>query len=187
MSQLKNLLYSYVYNPTNENRLDLADEYYRLEQYAAALSYYLQTAEMSPDKDMQYYSLIQCGKCFQVPGNRKHSVMTLYKHAIHLLPERPEAYYYLSKVYEWHNEWFDCYTFAHLGLEKPQVDDIYTNKLAYNGKVMILFQKALSAWWIGKGDESRDLHTEMISKYFHTMDETLLNTMLGNLRILYKQ
>lgn len=187
MSQLKNLLYSYVYNPTDENRLYLADEYYKLEQYAAALSYYLQTAEMSSDKDMQYYSLIQCGKCFQVPGNRKHSVMTLYKHAIHLLPERPEAYYYLSKVYEWHSEWFDCYTFAYLGLEKPDIDDVYSKKLGYSGKVLLTFQKALSAWWIGKGDESRELHTYIINNYFNSIDESLFNTMLGNLRILYRQ
>jgi len=186
MLELKNLLYSYVYNPTDENRLLLADKYFELEQFAAALSYYLQTAEMSPDKDMQYYSLIRCGKCFEVPGNRKHSVMTLYKHAINLLPNRPEGYYYLSKVYEWHGEWFDCYIFSNLGLSKDHIPDKYSEKLGYTEKVLLIFQKALSAWWIGKGDESRELHSYIISNYFNKIDDGLLNTMLGNLRILYR-
>jgi tetratricopeptide (TPR) repeat protein len=185
-TKLKDLLYSYVYNPTNENRLYLADEYYDNQQYAAALSYYLQVAEMSEDKDKQYYSLIRCAKCFEIPGNRKHSIMTLYKHAIHLLPDRPEAYYFLSKVYEQHAEWFDCYTFSHLGLQKNEIDDIYSKKLQYTSKVLILFQKALSAWWIGKGDESRELHAYIIKHYFNSMDNSFLDAMLGNLKVLYK-
>jgi len=187
MSQLKNLLYSYVYNPTDENRLYLADEYYKLEQYAAALSYYLQTAEMSFEKNMQYYCLIQCGKCFQVPGNRKHSVMTLYKHAINLLPNRPEAYYYLSQVYEWSNDWFDCYTMSCLGLEKEEINDSYTKKLKYSGRNYLIFQKALSAWWIGRGNESRQLHQYLINNHFNQLEDSVLTSILNNLKILYPE
>lgn len=187
MLEIKNLLYSYIYNSSNENRLALADSYYKHEQYAAALSYYLQTADQSTDKDMQYYCLIRCGKCFQVPGNRKHSIMTLYKHAINLLPNRPEAYYYLSQVYEWAGDWFDCYTISCLGLLKENIDDIYSKKLGYDGKRALIFQKALSAWWIGRGDESRELHKYLLNNCFNELEENSLNTILNNLKILYPE
>lgn len=170
MLKLKSLLYSYAYNPTTSNRLELAEEYFALQQYAAALSYYLQTAETTEDKDLQYYCLIRCAKCLEIPGNRKHSVITLYKHCIHLLPNRPEAYYYLSQNYEWYNDWFDSYTFAVLGLQCKEVNDSYAKKLTYPGNYALLFQKALAAWWIGKGQEARQLLQTLIHDYNDKLD-----------------
>lgn len=170
MLKLKNLLYAFIYNPSLENRFDLAEEYYYKQQYAAALSYYLQIAETSSNKDLQYYCLIRCGQCFEVPGNRKHSIITLYKHAINLLPNRPEAYYYLCRNYEWAGDWFDCYTNVCLGLEKSNIDDLYTKKLGYQGTYVLLFQKALSAWWIGRGQECRDIYHTLIHKYNSVLD-----------------
>ena len=64
MSQLKNLLYSYVYNPTNENRLDLADEYYRLEQYAAALSYYYRDKDLNENERVLSKTAIHQNSCW---------------------------------------------------------------------------------------------------------------------------
>ena len=72
MSRLKNLLYSYVYNPIVENMVMLAEEYYNTQQYAAALSFFLKTADSTQDKNLQYYCLIKCAKCVEIPGNRKH-------------------------------------------------------------------------------------------------------------------
>jgi tetratricopeptide (TPR) repeat protein len=171
MSRLKDLLHSYVYNPSIENRFDLAEEYFRCGQYAAALSFYLKTAETTTDKNLQYYCLIRCGICFEIPKNRKHSVLTLYKHALHLLPDRPEAYYYLSRAHELYSDWYDCYTFAHLGLQKPNISDTYSKKLKYQGTYTLLFQKAISAWHIGKGQESRKLLQQLIHEYGDELDE----------------
>lgn len=170
MSQIKDSLYAYVYNPIPENMFALAEAYYNSGQYAGALSFYLRTAEHTNNKDLQYYCLIRCGQCFNISGNRKHSVMTLYKHALHILPDRPEAYYYLSKVYEQHNDWFDCYTFACLGLEKDTVDDSFAKKLSCNNRYYLLSQKAVSAWHIGKGFEARNVLFNLIKDYHKVLD-----------------
>lgn len=170
MSRLKNLLYSYIYNPTLDNRLDLAEEYFAQQQFAAALTYYLKIAEVSKDKNLQYYCLLRCAKCVEIPGNRKHSVITLYKHAISLLPKRPEAYYLLSKAYEMYNDWFDAYLFADLGLEKQFVDDEFSKKLQYPSNYGLLFQKAVSSWHIGRGAESRELFHYLKNNFYNEMD-----------------
>lgn len=180
MSRLKSLLYAYIYNPSIDNRLNLAEEYFTIQQYAAALSFFLKTAESTEDKNLQYYCLLRCAKCFEIPGNRKHSVITLYKHAINLLPDRPEAYYYLSQTYEWYKDWFDCYTFAVLGLEKTEINDIYTKKLGYQGKYVLLFEKAMSAWWIGRGQEARKIFQVLIHEYNDKLDYSHRQSISSN-------
>lgn len=180
MSRIRDLLYSYVFNPSTDNRLELAEEYFLQKQYAAAVSYYLKTAETTDNKNIQYYCLIQCGKCFEIPANRKHSVMTLYKHAMHILPDRPEAYYYLSKIYEAHSDWYDSYTFAHLGLQKPEVNDRFTKSLGYQGKYFLIFQKAVAAWHVGKGQEARYLLQDLINNYLDKLDEVHKQSVFRN-------
>jgi len=180
MSRLKNLLYSYVYNPIVENMVMLAEEYYNTQQYAAALSFFLKTADSTQDKNLQYYCLIKCAKCVEIPGNRKHSVMTLYKHCITLLPERPEAYYYLSQLHEWYKDWFDCYLFANIGLQKDEINDEYTKKLSYPGKNGLLVQKALSAWGIGKGQEARGLFQKLLHTEYKNLDAAHKKVVANN-------
>ncbi|NDA26365.1 MAG: hypothetical protein EBZ05_05930 [Verrucomicrobia bacterium] len=165
MSKLKSILYSYTYNPSIENKLELAEEYFNQQQYAAALSYYLNTAEISEDKDLQYYCLLQCAKSIEIPGNRKISVITLYKHAINLLPTRPEAYFFLSQYYELNKDWFDSYTFANLGLQYKPINDKYSKLLKYTEEYVLIFQKAIAAWHIGRAQESRDLLQILIHNY----------------------
>lgn len=126
MSRIKDFLYSYIYNPSIDNKLLLAEEYFLQQQYAAALSFFLKIAEFTEDKNLQYYSLLKCAQCHEIPGNRKHSVLTLYRHAINILPERPEAYYFISNCYELYNDWYDSYTFANLGLQKNFILDNYS-------------------------------------------------------------
>lgn len=169
MSKVRDLLYSFIYNPTIDNRFEVAEEYFANQQYAIALTFYLKTAELSSDKNLQYYCLIRCARCFEIPGNRKHSVMTLLKHAISLLPERPEAYYYLSRLHENYKDWFDTYLMADIGTTKTKVDDIYSKKLNYPSLFGCIFQKAVGAWHIGKSKESRNL--------FHYIKDNLYNDL----------
>lgn len=170
MSKIKDLLYSFIYNPSIDNRFALAEQYYIEKQYAIALTFYLKVAEISDNKDLQYYCLIKCAKCFEIPGNRKHSVMTLYKHAINLLPDRPEAYYYLSRVYENYDDWIDAYLFAELSTTKPPKNDIYQEKLEYPSLYGPLFQKAISSWHVGRGEDSRELLHYLKTNLFSSMD-----------------
>lgn len=170
MSRIKNLLYSYIYNPTLDNRLDLAEEYFKEQQFAAALSFYLKIVEVSTNKNLQYYCLLKCARCVEIPGNRKHSVITLYKHAISLLPRRPEAYYYLSRTHESESDWFDAYLFADLGLDKEFIENEFSIKLNYPSRYGLLFQKAVASWHIGRGAESRRLFHYLKDNYYDEMD-----------------
>jgi len=181
MSTIKNLLYSFIHNPTIDNRFRLAEEYYLKQQYAIALTFYLKTAEITEDKNQQYYCLVQCAKCFEIPANRKHSIMTLYKHAIKVLPDRPEAYYYLSRLYEINNDWIDAYFFAELASLKTPVNDKYQNKLNYPAEYGPLFQKAISSWHIGRGEESRKLLKLLKTNYYEQMDQIHKNSLDNNL------
>lgn len=177
MSKIKDLLYSFVYNPNADTRLALADQYFLEQQYAVAMTFYLKAAETTDNRMVQYYSLIKSGKCMEVAGtstagvgNRKHSVMTIYKHAINEVPDRPEAYYYLSRTYELYHDWFDTYLFAKLALQKPIVDDKCSKQLNYPAKYGPLFQKAIAAWHIGRGNESRTLLEHLKNNYYNDMD-----------------
>lgn len=181
MSGIRDLLYSFVYNPSVENRFKLAEQYYLEQQFAIALTFYLKTAELTEDKNLQYYCLIQCAKCFEIPGNRKHSVMTLYKHAIKVLPDRPEAYYYLCRVYENHHDWMDAYLFAELATLKSPVNDIYEKTLKYPANYGPIFQKAICSWHIGRGDDSRKLLKLLKTNYYEQMDQIHKTSLDNNL------
>ena len=180
MSRIRDFLYSYIYNPSTNNKLLLAEEYFLQQQYAAALSFFLKTAESTDDKNLQYYCLIKCAKCLEIPGNRKHSVTTLYKHAVNILPERPEAYYCLSQSYELYKDWYDAYTFANLGLQKEFILDNYSKKLNFTGKYLFIFQKAIAAWHIGRGQESRNLLQVLIHEYFDKLDQVHRDLVIKN-------
>lgn len=170
------------------HNLTLADLYYKNQQFAGALSYYLRAAERTDDVDMQYYALILAARCLEIPGNRRHTVKTLYMQALNIDNTRPEAYYFLSRSGEWGQDWINCYTWAHLGLlnTSGEKDPKHINILEYPGRHALLFQKAISAWWWGKTNESRQLHKELIAKYFNLLvDEGYLNPIIGNLRVIY--
>jgi len=170
MSRIRDLLYCFVYNPTVNNRFELAETYYYEKQYAISLTFYLKVAEISTDKDLQYYCLIRCANCFEIAGNRKHSIMMLYKHAINLLPSRPEAYYYLSRMYENYSDWIDAYTYAEMAQNATPKNDVYTTKLNYPSKYGPKFQKAIASWHIGRGEDSRSLLIELKNTVFNDMD-----------------
>jgi hypothetical protein len=190
MSNVKEFLTVFASNTENPiyNR-KLADYYYINEQFAGALSFYLRAAERTEEKDLQYYCLIKAGRCLEIPGNRRHTVRTLFSHAITLFPSRPEAYYFMSRNHEWSQEWIPSYTYAHLGLtlSNGDKDAANINITEYPGRHGLMFQKAISGWWWGKCEESRQLHKELISNYFNVLDQNYLTAIGNNLNIIYRR
>jgi len=172
----------------NNNRI-IADYYYTAGQFAGALSFYLRAAELTDNQDLQYYSLIKAGRCLEIPGNRRHTVRTLFSHAINVFPNRPEAYYFMSRNHEWSQEWIPSYTYANLGLilSSGDKDHRYINLVEYPGKHGLIFQKAISGWWWGKCSESRNLHKQLISEYFNVLDQNYLTAIGNNLNIIYRR
>jgi len=177
------LLESFIKYPYNDiSTYALADRYYKSKHYSSALSFYLRTAEYSELPNTVYTSLVMIAKCIEKLEKRPHATTIAYSNAISYMPNRPEGYLALSKFHELRHEYHQTYLNACIGLQ-------YTNyckenkELEYLGEYTLEFQKAISAWHIGKEDESTELF-----KYLSTRKDlpdeykTIVN---NNLRFIH--
>jgi hypothetical protein len=139
------------------------------KQYAPAHTYYLRCAERSQDNELTYQALIRSSFCYKAQGSRDGTEKIALENALMLLPERPEAYYFLSLLYERKEEWQNSYIYANLGLKNSNVEPIIPE---YSGKYLLIFQKAVASWWWGKGKECRELLHSLVDDYWDIMDET---------------
>lgn len=158
----------------------LGYEYDVRGQIAAALSLYLRVAESATDKDLQYECLIRNFLNISKQRERKHSATGQLLHAISVRPDRPEGYFLLSRYYEQEKKWQECYTTACTGLQfiKHEYRPLMTD-VEYPGEYALYFQKGISAWWIGKCDESRELQRWIMDNY--SMSEAFANITRSNL------
>lgn len=144
--------------------LTIAEEYANIGQTASAVSFYLRTAEYGYKTHPQhvYASLLKSSSCFATQTNRKHTVLNLILKAIAYAPQRPEAWLYLSQWYEREQKWQESYTAAEVGLSfaKKKIK-VLPLETAYLGEYTLVFQKAVSAWWVGRKDESIDLFEDL--------------------------
>jgi FkbM family methyltransferase len=152
-----------------EKNYSLAKWYESQGHTAPAHTYYLRAAERSENPILSYQSLIRASFCYKSQGSRDTTEKILLENALNLIPNRPEAYYFLCLLYERKQDWQNCYTFANLGL---QFSDNTQEKLdipEYPGKYILIFQKAVSSWWWGKGQESRNLLWSLVDNYWEDM------------------
>jgi predicted O-methyltransferase YrrM len=156
----------------SEKNYALAKWYEEQGHTAPAHTYYLRSAERTNDKVLAYQALIRASFCYNRQGSRDGTEKVLLENALMLLPERPEAYYFLSLIYEKKTEWQNCYIFANLGLEKYKKPIDSIDLPEYQGEYLLIFQKAVSSWWWGKGDESRKLFSYLQKNYYSIMSET---------------
>jgi hypothetical protein len=165
-----------------EKNYHLARWYENQGHFAPAHTYYLRTSERSENDLLAYKALIRASFCYKKQGSRDGSEKILLENALMLLPQRPEAYYFLSLLYEKKQEWQNCYIYSNLGLEcyKQEVEPIIDIP-EYMGKYLLIFQKAVSGWWWGKGMESRKLLHSLVNDYWDIMDETHKNAVENNI------
>lgn len=165
-------LNSFIQSPYNDTIvLDLANWYYDKSAYASAASFYLRVTECSKQDLLIYESLLKVGLCFEKQGNRVLYTKGMYLHAISVLPNRPEAYFLLSRLYERNKEWQESYSMAEIGLLmcKNQLDALQS--VEYPGKYGFLFEKSVVSWWMGREKESIELlldlnnNTELTDEY----------------------
>ena len=123
----------------------------------SAVSFYLRTAEYG-NGILVYNSLLKVARCLDDQNDRIHTVSNCILQALSYMPERPEAYFLMSQFYERQAKWQECYTWAELGLS---VSKNITNHLpafvGYYDYYVLEFEKAVSAWWIGRRDESKEI------------------------------
>ena len=161
-----------------EKNYQLARFYEEQGHTAPAHSYYLRGAERTENKDLAYQALIRASFSYKEQGSRDLTEKNLLENAMMLLPERPEAYYFLSLIYEKKQEWQNCYIYANLGLQYSDKKSIVSE---YQGKHLLIFTKAVSAWWWGKGDETRNLFDFIYEHHWEDFDELHKNSIRQNL------
>lgn len=182
---LNNLIVEYINDPENyKNNFLLGFYYESIGQTASAVSYYLRTAERTEINSIKYESLIRAAICFNKQGTRNFTVKSLLLHALAVCPKRPEAYYLMAVHYEnskGDGNWNDCYTISSIGLEVSELDsnDTITN-LNYPGKYGLLFQKALSSWWCGLCEDSKNMFLDLLENY--EMDQSFKDSAIENLK-----
>jgi hypothetical protein len=161
ISELISDLSSAPFDP--QKNFDVAVEYERLGQTASAVSFYLRTAEYGgQDSLLVYSSLLKLAKCFENQTGRDYTVTNCILQAIAYMPFRPEGLFLLSRWHERRSNWQECYTFAELGLHhsglKPLPIDV-----EYPGVYGLMFEKAVSAYWVGRAAESISLFNHLLT------------------------
>lgn len=186
-STLDTLLRVYTEDPSNpESNFALALHYDKLDQKAAAVSYYTRAAERSTDKLFQYECLIKAALCFEWQGTRGLSVRGLLQRAITVLPQRPEAYFFLARWFEREHtveSWVNCYTQASIGLAVCDLwDSPLRTDVGYPGYYGLLFEKAVSGWWVGLCDEAKDIFIDLHKN--HSLDYSHRAAVINNLKFM---
>jgi len=167
----------------------LALLYEKIGQTASAITYFLRTAERTDDKELAYECLLKMGFGYDCQGNRLNSVKSCFNSALLLLPERPEAYYHMSKITERIGLHIYAYTFADLGEKLAKHEDLkpLRSDVKYPGKYMFSFQKAVTGWWWGKHKESRELFKSLYENYWDQLDENHQVCLMNNIKNLNVQ
>jgi hypothetical protein len=171
-------LLKYISNPIDpDNNIDLAFHYDTLNQTSAAVSFYLRTAERTVDDFLKYKCLLYISICFNKQKDRELTIENILLKAISILPERQEAYLLLCESYERSKKWTECYTMANIGLSYPEnkekIDKIYFERQT------LTFMKAVSAYWIGKFEESKRIFFEL--SLSNNLNEIFNNAIATNI------
>jgi hypothetical protein len=168
---IENLIVELSSDPFNPIlNFNVAVEYQRLNQTASAISFYLRCAEYGKDDprsvDHVYASLLKLAQCFEEQNDRQTTVSNCLLQAIAYRPLRREGYFLLARFHERLGNWQECYTFANIGLAQ-ETDAPLPADVEYLGEYCLRFESAISAYWIGRKQESlkmlRELSYESIS------------------------
>lgn len=180
---LQKALYNYIQDPLNDIfNFDIGFEYHKIGQKAAALSYFLRTAEITQNSHLAYEALLLNAQNFRQQGKRDNSALNQLLHAIALVPSRPEAYFLLSRYYEETQKWHESFTIAEMGLKMADFNSPpfrTFNTVEYPGKYGLIFQKAIAAWWIDRPEYTRQLLRGLLNDY--AMEDKYANTCRYNL------
>jgi hypothetical protein len=157
-------LENYIYQPYNEDvTFELAEYYFLNGHYASAMSFYLRTAEYSKNPDKTYEALLMTAKCLSTLKRRDVTELGLWLNALNFDIERPEAYLFISEYYEKQKKYNQMYSYAILGLKYYANAKPVTANMGYEASYQLTFQKGVSAWWIGRGTEAREIFIDLVA------------------------
>ena len=159
------LLRALAKNPRDANLNYLMGEWYLKRDYTAAgLTFYLKAAEFATDDHVAYCALLKGFECYDRQGSRDDSAKILLQNAIALCPHRPEAYHRMSLFFEKRRDYVEGYLYANMGLEAYTPDSPLPYEIDYP-EYGLLFQKAVCAYWWGKGQECRQIFQKLLDEH----------------------
>lgn len=180
---INNHITNFIYSDKNPlNNFDLALYYFSIKHYAGAICHFLRCAEyadIEKYKNLIYECLLYTANCFFILKNRDFTAEGFLLHAISFDPKRPEAYWFLSQVYERGNKRQESLAMieiaiAHANNNKPLYLDI-----GFNNNYVLYVQKAVALWWVGRFAESRKMFFEAPNKF--KMSEYYLELVQNNI------
>jgi tetratricopeptide (TPR) repeat protein len=178
-------LNNYINNPKDDlNNFLLAIEYEKQHHYSPASGFYLRCAELTPDINRRYESLLRMYFCYKNLGQRDFTCETLLKEAISLCPSKPEAYFLLTQFYESKSDWLNVYVYSSIALDTCKEKSKLTIDIDFSDIYALLFQKAAAAWWVGKPDEARKLFRLLLNEYIDDLDPKYKKLLENNLSSL---
>jgi len=148
---------------------------------AAAAGYYIRTTEFAKDELLIYESLLRISICLLSQGSRVFVSKGALLRAIALKPERPEAYFLMSQCCEHNRDWSESYTWACLGEKLNDWTTGLKTNVGYPGQYGFIFEKAVTAWWLGLVDEAihlfrqLDKRTDMLPVHIVSVKNNLKN------------
>jgi tetratricopeptide (TPR) repeat protein len=170
---LESLLNEYIMdteNPVLNYKMGL--EYEKIGQTAAAVSYLLRAAERSKDKLLSYECLLRVGRCFETQKNRNYTVKSMYRNAIDLCPDRPEAYYLLARNYNSEQNYADSFLMCSIAANNCKESSYSDIGSDYPGKWGLYYYEAIASWWYGKNERSRKLFKRLKRLYWNDMNNS---------------
>ena len=174
---------NYILDPYNpENSFQLGLRYEEQGQTASAAGYFLRSVEFGTDTNRMYEALLKIALCFERQTNRVFTLKGTLLRAIALLPKRPEAYFLLARVYERNKDWQECYTLSTIAYDYATDEPNTVSDVEYPGKYGFIFEKAVTAWWIGLMDES--LHLFRVLNRNYKLDYIYKISVQNNLKNL---
>ena len=180
---IKNALDLLILDPgISQSNFTLGQCYENEGQTAAAISFYLRSAEFSSDKLESYESLLRIFICFDKQTNRSWMAESILFRAIAHMPDRPEAYSLLCQFYERIKRWNQCYAYSRIG-ETIQFDDkdVLRTNVGYPGKTVFTFQRSVASWWIGLYNESLHLSYQLKNE---KMPESYMTAIRNNIKTI---
>ena len=157
-------LETFINEPYNADAaFDLAEHYFLNGHYASAMSFYLRTAEYSQNTDKTYEALLMVANSLATLKRRPVTELSLWLNALNFEPGRPEAYLFLSEYYEKQKNYHQMYSYAVMGLRNHIYAKPITPNVGYEGGYQLGFQRAVAAWWIGRGKEAREIFLELVA------------------------
>ena len=164
----KQVLHNVIMDYDNPFKMfELAKEYDKLKQGAAAFGWYLRAAdfcegETYEEKELQYKCMVLGSALFARSEARNQTVNGLIKSAISVLPKRQEAYYWAARYSIDQSNFRDGAMYAKMGMD---CEDIEPNtELNYPGQVGLDYCFAISKWKSDGRDDSKNLFFDLKHK-----------------------